>query len=159
MSRRDLTNEFWSRAKEERGRRESDKKYRRRILRAAEKRPSHEAPREFDLARIVSEARSTDEALRASAARSLCPCRIGWDGFEQGMEVVARLRKDPSPRVRRQALHVFEDASGMQADESRKEERDSLAAPETDAEKRARQRERHAKREPARAFGKWDHPR
>src|SRR5437867_3465526 len=77
MARRDPTNEFWTRAKEERGRREGDKKYRRRVLRAAEKRPSHEAPREFDLNRIVSEARSTDEMVRAKAARNLCPCRIG----------------------------------------------------------------------------------
>jgi hypothetical protein len=158
MARRDLTKEFWSQAKEERGRRESDKKYRHRVLRAAGKRHLQAPPREFDLNRIMGEAQSGDPAARAQAARSLCPCRIGWDGFQQGMDVVARLRKDPSPEVRRQALHVFEDAESMQATESRKAERDSLDSPETDAEKRARQRERQAKREPARAFGKWDHP-
>jgi hypothetical protein len=52
---------------------------------------------------------------RARAARGICPCRLGWEVFEQCMALVEPLRKNPSPAVRRAALHVFEDAFQMES--------------------------------------------
>jgi hypothetical protein len=69
----------------------------------------------FDFDRFQAELRSPDAELRARAARQICPCRLGWDVFERCMELVEPLRKDPSPEVRRAALHVFEDAFEMQS--------------------------------------------
>jgi hypothetical protein len=40
---------------------------------------------------------------------------MGWDGFQRSMEIVAKLKKDPSPLVRRAALHVFQDAFEMES--------------------------------------------
>src|SRR5207247_2294872 len=45
----------------------------------------------------------------------VCPCRMGWDGFQRSMQIVATLTKDPSPLVRRAALHVFQDAFEMES--------------------------------------------
>lgn len=158
MARRDPSTEFWQAEKAERVRRESEQKHRRRILRAAERKPQPEPAREFDLDRIMGDLCATDEQTRAKAVRNLCPCRIGWERFQQGMEAAAKLRKDPSPEVRRQALHVFEDAYGMQAMESRKAEKDALDRPENDEVKRSRRQERQTKRETARAFGRRHPP-
>jgi hypothetical protein len=69
----------------------------------------------FDFARFAHELRSPDEETRARAARNICPCRLGWDVFQQCMDLVEPLRKDPSPMVRKAALHVFEDAFEMQS--------------------------------------------
>jgi hypothetical protein len=67
-----------------------------------------------DLDQIRADLASPDAAVRARAARQVCPCRLGWDGFEQCMDPVKKLQKDPSPPVRRAALHVFEDALEME---------------------------------------------
>jgi hypothetical protein len=69
----------------------------------------------FDFERFSQELRSADEATRARAAREICPCRLGWDVFQRCMERVEPLRKDPSPMVRKAALHVFEDAFEMES--------------------------------------------
>jgi hypothetical protein len=77
---------------------------------------SHEAPqpeRGIDLTQTLCDLDPSDDAARAQAVRSACPCRIGWDGFQKNMEVVAQMKKDASPAVRRAALHVFEDAFEM----------------------------------------------
>ena len=63
--------------------------------------------------RLLSELQSSDEAVRARAVRSLCPCHAGWELFEQHVPAVLRLEKDCSPAVRANALHVFEDAARM----------------------------------------------
>jgi hypothetical protein len=114
MAKRNPTQETWQQAKAERVQRESAKKYRRRILRTLEKQQT--PAREFDLNRIMAEAASENEETRARAVRNLCPCRVGWESFEKGLEVVEKLRKDPSLEVRRQALHVFEDAYQMDSE-------------------------------------------
>ena len=75
----------------------------------------HAACATVDLERLLVSLQSPDEAIRAKAVRSLCPCRAGWQLFEQHMDIVARLKKDPSPAVRSHALHVFEDAGEMQS--------------------------------------------
>src|SRR5262245_22289898 len=68
---------------------------------------------EVDLEQIIADMSSADEAVRLKAVRTVCPCRMGWDGFQRCMEIVQRLQKDPSPAVRRAAMHVFEDAYEM----------------------------------------------
>jgi hypothetical protein len=59
---------------------------------------------------------STEEEVRARAVRSLCPCRSGWEVFESHLDVVNRLRRDPSPKVQANVLHLFEDAREMQSE-------------------------------------------
>src|SRR5881396_37175 len=86
---------------------------------------------EVDLEQIIAKMGSADEAARLKAVRTVCPCRMGWDGFQRCMEIVQRLNKDPSPAVRRAAMHVFEDAhemdsSGLQT--SRQEVTNEMAA-------------------------------
>ncbi len=61
-------------------------------------------------ARLRVDLHSPDEATRARAVRSVCPCHAGWGPFEAHLDAVARLTKDESPVVRASALHVFEDA-------------------------------------------------
>lgn len=63
-----------------------------------------------DRERLLEELESEDEAIRAKALRSLCPCHGDWKMFEENLLLVERFRKDPSPLVRRTALHLFEDA-------------------------------------------------
>jgi len=67
----------------------------------------------IDHERLLCELQSPDEAVRARAVRSLCPCHAGWELFEQHVVAVLRLEKDQSPAVRANALHVFEDAARM----------------------------------------------
>lgn len=73
----------------------------------------HPAIDDAELERLMAAMRSADEAVRAKAVRQICPCRLGWDGFQRSWELVKKLRKDPSPAVRAAALHVFEDADQM----------------------------------------------
>jgi hypothetical protein len=174
MARIDPTEETWRRRREERVQRERDRKYRHRILRAAAKNPRPVS--EFDLERVLGEVQSPDEATRARAVRNLCPCRVGWRNFEQGIDVVTRMQKDSSPEVRRQALHVFEDAFEMASEglptsprtitnemaARRREMRWSsdpfdegaLEQVGQDSLKRTRQQEREIKREQPRSVGK-----
>ena len=67
----------------------------------------------LELDRLPPDLQSSDEAIRAKAVRAIGPCRAGWQLFEQCMDIVEKLTKDPSPTVRALALHVFEDASEM----------------------------------------------
>lgn len=69
-----------------------------------------------DTVRLMSDLRSPDEAVRAGAVRSLCPCHAGWELFEQHVREVLRLEKDRSRFVRMNALHVFYDAAKMQTE-------------------------------------------
>ena len=58
---------------------------------------------------------SPDDTTRARAVGALCPCRVGHEVFERHLSAVAALTHDPSPAVRKAALHVFEDAFEMQS--------------------------------------------
>ncbi len=69
-----------------------------------------------DVGRLRADLESPDEAVRAGAVRSLCPCRAGWELFERHVREVLRLEKDRSRFVRANALHVFRDAAKMQTD-------------------------------------------
>lgn len=73
----------------------------------------HEKCGVVDKTRLLSDLQSSDETVRLNAARSLCPCRAGWEVFEQYMGIVAGMKKDPSPEVRAVALHLFQDADEM----------------------------------------------
>ncbi len=66
--------------------------------------------RDVDLERVLAGLHSPDEAIRAQAVRSLCPCRAGYAIYECYAGEVKRLQKDPSELVRKAALHVEEDA-------------------------------------------------
>ena len=68
-----------------------------------------------DPMRLFSDLESSDEAVRLKALGSLCPCRAGWEIFERHMDVVVRLKKDTSSKVRARALHIFEDAGEIQS--------------------------------------------
>ena len=67
------------------------------------------------------------------------------------MEDLRKMTKDPSPYVRAQALHVFEDAYGLQSRESR-DGNDPLDARQYDRVKRTRGEDRKIKREASAAF-------
>lgn len=70
---------------------------------------------EVDIDQVIHELESSDETVRAKAVRRLCPCRISWDLFAQHRALVERLKKDPNPDVRRNALHIFQDAARHQS--------------------------------------------
>ncbi len=58
-----------------------------------------------DLDSLLANLESPDELLRAKSLLQLCPCH-SWHRYEQRMDVVRRLRKDPSPVVRDVATHI-----------------------------------------------------
>ena len=64
---------------------------------------------------LLSDLQSPDEAVRARALGLLCPCRNGWELFEQHVGVVSQLTKDSSPGIRAHALHIFQDAGLIQS--------------------------------------------
>jgi hypothetical protein len=66
-----------------------------------------------ELDRIMEELRSPEERVRAKAVSKVCPCRMGWEGYQRAMEVVDALRKDASPLVRGAAKHVVEESFQM----------------------------------------------
>jgi hypothetical protein len=70
-----------------------------------------------DISRSVADLQAADEVVRGHAVRSLCPCHVGWEVFEQHVDVVLRRLRDRSHVVRAHALHVFEDAVVMQSAE------------------------------------------
>ena len=67
----------------------------------------------IDLDGLQRDLAASDEETRLRAVRQVCPCRLGWDGFQQCMDIVKKLQKDPSPKVRGAALHAFVDAFEM----------------------------------------------
>src|SRR5712692_9653247 len=146
MARKDEVEESWQAVRAERDRRVREKKHRHRVLRTMERNPERAKALEPDVNQIMADFKAPDEAARGKAVRQVCPCRMGWEIFQDTMEDLSKMTKDPSPYVRAQALHVFEDAYGMQSMESRKE-KDTLDAQDRDAIKRARQEDRQLKRE------------
>jgi hypothetical protein len=50
-------------------------------------------------------------AARGCAVRTLCPCRTGWDAYQDHLNDVRALCKDEDRVVRVNALHVQEDAA------------------------------------------------
>lgn len=63
-----------------------------------------------DRERPLLDLRPRDEAARAKAARSPCPCRAGREAFEQPTTAASRLTRDIPPAVRAHALRVYEGA-------------------------------------------------
>ena len=106
----------------------------------------------------MADLRAPDEATRAKAVRSVCPCRLGWETFQDTMDTLKERVKDASPHVRAQALHVFEDAYSIQARESREAEKPA-PEPDQDTIKRGRQQRRQLKRETTAALGRGPRPR
>lgn len=63
---------------------------------------------------LLQALRSPYEHTRIEALHSVCPCRTSFAVYERYMDEVRGLRKDPSPRVRRVAAHVEEDAGHIE---------------------------------------------
>jgi hypothetical protein len=98
VAKRDEAAEYWQSRKVE------------RVQRVREKKDARTPAAEIDLDRTLADLGAPDEAARARAARELCPCHTDWNVFEQSLDTLRRMTKDPSPLVRANALHVFEDA-------------------------------------------------
>src|ERR1041384_3160393 len=64
---------------------------------------------------LLADLQSPYELVRGKAVSSLCPCRSGWELFQQHVHIVSRLTKDSSPSVRAMALHVIQDAALIQS--------------------------------------------
>ena len=60
---------------------------------------------------------STDEEVRARALRRLCPCS-SWHRYEKHMDLVRRFTKDPSPLVKRVALHIENEITELESQET-----------------------------------------
>ena len=117
----------------------------------------------FDQEQTKVDLKSPDADVRRKAVRALCPCHAGWEIFQQNLDLVARLLKDPSPCVRADARHVFQDAGEMQSEglptnpremfnEMLRTKRASRFRPDapTTVERRPRPHERRAPRQRAR---------
>jgi hypothetical protein len=63
-----------------------------------------------DIDALRAQFRSPDEHVRLRALHNVCPCGAGFSLDERLLVDVKRLQKDPSPEVRRMALHVEQDA-------------------------------------------------
>ncbi|BDI28635.1 hypothetical protein CCAX7_006860 [Capsulimonas corticalis] len=59
---------------------------------------------------LLADLQSPDETIRAKAIHAACPCEAGMELFEKHIDLLAGMKKDPSPLVRTVALHVFQDA-------------------------------------------------
>jgi hypothetical protein len=93
-----------------------------------------------DVSRILLELESPEEDARAKTLREVCPCRMSWETFELLRKPALKLRKDPSPLVRKLANHIEEDAREVAALEALRErelERDDVVS---DPPKRGRGR-------------------
>jgi hypothetical protein len=101
---------------------------------------------EADVERILAGLRSEDELTRAHAVREICPCRMPWEVFDRLRKAARLLRKDPSPMVRANALHVEEDAREVASLEALAErlqeweEREEDVVPRPDRRGRGRRR-------------------
>ncbi len=71
-----------------------------------------------DVERILAELASPDERVRARAVRQICPCRMPWSMFYRLRKAAARLKRDRSPLVRANALHVEVDARSVREREA-----------------------------------------
>jgi hypothetical protein len=87
----------------------SQKEHMVRLLDHVERRRA-DPPGEAEIARILTDMRSDDEATRANAVRQICPCRMPWENFDRLRKAARPLRNDPSPLVRANALHIEQDA-------------------------------------------------
>ena len=83
---------------------------------------------------------ASEPSIRGSAARSCCPCRVGWDAYEANRDAVEALVKDEDAVVRFNALHVRLDAVQAEALSERKQSaRDANEARERERARLTRQ--------------------
>ena len=94
--------------------------YMERKLACVEEKRSHPSSA-ADIARLLAAMQLPDEHTGAEAVRQVCPCRMPWDVFRQVRKAAQRLRDDPSPLVRANALHIEEDAREVEALEALRE--------------------------------------
>lgn len=82
---------------------------------------------------LLAALRSPDEATRIRALHRLCPCGASFAVYERYMDEVQRLKKDPSPAVRRVAVHVEHDAGQIERVEARLDRAEELGVRFADA--------------------------
>jgi hypothetical protein len=95
----------------------SQKEYMERHLAKVERHRSQPIG-EAAIERLLADMQSEDEVTRANAVRQICPCRMPWEVFDRLRKAAKPLRKDPSPLVRANALHIEEDAREVASLES-----------------------------------------
>ena len=86
---------------------------RKRVERVREER-RRAALTDEDIRALIESYGSSDPAVRAKALRSSCPCHVPWDVYERLRKPALRLRRDPDPDVSALALHLEEDARGLE---------------------------------------------
>ena len=92
---------------------------------------------------------ASEPSVRGAAARSCCPCRVGWEAYEANRDALEALVKDEDRVVRFNALHVRLDAVQSEAlFEQKQAARDAHAA-------RERERERAERRAATLAAGRY----
>ena len=64
---------------------------------------------------LLVDLQSADELVRTRALGSLCPCRKGWELFEQHVKSIYLLTKNQSPSIRARGLHILADAVLLQS--------------------------------------------
>jgi hypothetical protein len=79
----------------------------------AKRKSEQEVCEAIDIKALRQALLTEDAEERARAVRKVCPCRLGFDVFEEFMAIALQLQKDPDPTVRAAAIHVFEDAYQM----------------------------------------------
>lgn len=67
-----------------------------------------------DIEAAVKDLNTSDDVLRSHAVRAFCPCHGDWSSFEEHVGQLMRGIRDPSRIVRKNALHVFDDAMRLQ---------------------------------------------
>jgi hypothetical protein len=65
---------------------------------------------------------------RIRALHRACPCAAPFAVYERYMDEVRRLKKDPSRAVRRVAVHVEQDAGGVERIEARLDRAEEIGA-------------------------------
>ena len=84
-----------------------------------------------------------DPRQRGGAARSCCPCRVGWSAYQANRDELEHLCKDEDATVRFNALHVRQDAFLAQALADRHDStRQATAAREAREKTKTRDRQR-----------------
>lgn len=68
-----------------------------------------------DLTDLAADIRVPDESVPGDEVCELCPCHVGWEKFEENVSAVLHHLRAGTRVVKAQALHVYDDASRIEA--------------------------------------------
>ena len=77
---------------------------------------------------IEADLYSPDEDVRAKALRRLCPCHGSYELYDKYLDLIRRMQKDESDKVRGVALHLEEDALLLESMQYASEESEEALA-------------------------------